>query len=82
MSIEIRTLWGVRKGFTAEYAELMVAWDEASVDNWEEGFEEACAKEIASWADDLQESRYITITVDREAIEAAFSEATVAGRVS
>lgn len=81
-TIEIRTLWGTRKGFGPEYAELMVAWDEYCIDANPEGFDADCEKAIASWGDDVEAARFITIRVDRDAIEGAFAETVVAGRVT
>jgi hypothetical protein len=75
----IETLWGVRKGESVP--ELMEAWDEYSVDENREGFNEACQNRIASWGDQLDIYRYIQIMVDMDKIEAAFEPVTVDGEI-
>lgn len=53
----LHTLWGTRKGEADP--ELMVAWDEYSVDGNRQGFAEDCERAIKSWGDDLATHRYI-----------------------
>lgn len=75
----IHTLWGLRKGkFTPE---LMVAWDEFSVDNYQEGFAEDCEKVIASWGSDLVEKRYIDIHVHDDLLMRTFNPVELKGEI-
>jgi hypothetical protein len=75
--MKVLTLWGVRRGFEAEMPELMEAWDEVSIDNWAEGWDEACDKARQSWGDDLVAWRVIELEVPSTAVLAAFAPATV-----
>lgn len=69
----VKTLWGVRKGFEADMPELMEAWDENSIDNWSEGWEEACETAIKSWGDDLVAWRIIELDLSSASLLAAFA---------
>jgi hypothetical protein len=60
----------------------MAAWDEFTIDSWREGWDEACQKAIASYGNNLDAYRYVTLTVDMDEIEAAFEPTTVAAKVS
>lgn len=77
--LSINTLWGWRKG--ADGPELMVAWDELSVDENLEGFNASCNDAIDSWGDDMQSHRYATITVPYDEIVALWEEEEVTGHV-
>lgn len=77
--ITIHTLWGLRKG--TDFPELMEAWDEFCVDeNWD-GWKEACDRSIASWGNDIVAHRFVNVTVDEAAINAAFETKSVPGEV-
>ncbi len=67
----IKTLWGWRK--SEDTPELMQAWDEYTVDNWPEGWTEACEKARASWGDDLYSHREIDLVVNLDSILQAFA---------
>lgn len=75
----VKTLWGLRRG--EDIPELMEAWDEFSVDYYQEGFSEACEKAIKSWGDDLVAHRYIDLTVDLDAITKHFLPALESAEV-
>ncbi len=75
----IETLWGVRKGESTP--ELMEAWDEYSIDQYREGWSEACQKAITSWGTDLDAYRYIQIVVNLNKIEQTFEASMVSGDV-
>lgn len=75
----VETMWGLRRG--EQVPELMVAWDEFSVDSYSDGWREACEKARESWGRDLLEFRYVKIDVDEDAIEKAFRPSTIQGDV-
>jgi len=79
--MDIYTLWGIRRGFENDAPELMVAWDEYGVENNNDGYEAAKAKEIALWGDELVASREIRVLVDINDIDAAFRISTIKGEV-
>lgn len=68
--MKIHTLWGWRKN--EDTPELMVAWDEISVDGWHEGFDEAIKHEIECWGSDLYAHRFIDLEVDLDEVAKAF----------
>lgn len=80
-NINIVSVWGERRGYEGETPELMVAWDENSVDENPVGFATACAKEAESWGEDLMQQRTIIIAVPADMIEAAFRGPVVQGVV-
>jgi hypothetical protein len=80
--VKILTLWGIRRGFEEDMPELMEAWDEHSIDNWVEGWEEACDKARASWGDDLVAWRILELDVTNESILAPFAPARIEARAS
>jgi len=69
----IYTLWIKRYYAMDDPPELLVAWDEYSVDENPIGFDSECDKALASVGSDLGERRYIKIQVSRPAIEASFA---------
>lgn len=75
----LHTLWGVRKGESTP--ELMVAWDEYSVDSYREGFDQDCERAIKSWGNDLQEKRYIDIEISEDSLMGKFNVAEMDGIV-
>ncbi|MBN9214718.1 MAG: hypothetical protein J0J04_07880 [Microbacterium sp.] len=80
-TVRIVTVWGERRGYVGEAPELMVAWDECSVDENPNGFEGACAEEAASWGDDLVQQRRIILEVPAHLIRGAFAAPVVAATV-
>jgi hypothetical protein len=78
-TIEIRTLWGWRHG--TDFPELMVAWDEFSVDENHDGFVKACEQAKREWGSDLREHRLIEIRVPEAAIVEAFRPPKVEGTI-
>lgn len=79
--MRIYSVWGVRKYFPNE-PELMLAWDEFSVDSNPEGYEAAVKQAIESWGDDLLAHRVIEIEVFDLAVLQAFKPAKIKGGVS
>lgn len=77
--ITVKTLWGWRK--SEDSPELMEAWDAFSVDGYQDGWEEACQKAIASWGDDLYAHRYIDIEVDADQVMQTFWPAKLEGEI-
>lgn len=75
--MKVMTMWGVRRGFEEDMPELMEAWDEYSIDNWVEGWEEACDKARTSWGDDLVAWRILELDVDNASVLAAFAPKTI-----
>ena len=75
----LHTLWGARHGESTP--ELMVAWDEYSVDLNREGFDEHCDRAIKTWGADLQEKRYINIAVNEDRVMDAFNEVNIEGHI-
>ena len=73
----IRTLWFWRKG--EPDPELLVAWDDYSVDENPEGFQTECAAAYERVRSDDAGAgpRAITLSVDATAIEKAFAAPTV-----
>lgn len=79
--MQLTTLWGERKGYEGETPELMVAWDENSIDQNGEGFEKECEQAIASWGNDLVQWRTIVVTIPEAPIFAAFDVTEIKGAV-
>jgi hypothetical protein len=79
--IEIHTLWGIRKGLGDEYPEMMLAWDEYSIESNPNQWETEKAQAIASWEDELEAHREIIIRIDMDAVSAAFRPAEQSGTV-
>lgn len=75
----IETLWIKRQ--YEDTPELLVAWDEFSVDENPEGFAEDCASALLKIGDDLAASRQIQISVLTTSIDAAFVPSVVTGVV-
>lgn len=75
----LHTLWGARKGESTP--ELMVAWDEYTVDSYREGFEADCNRAIQSWGSDLQEKRYIDIHINEGKLLDAFADVQMEGTI-
>ncbi len=80
MSLQIRCLFGLRK--EVEVPELMVAWDEHSIDANCAGFDEDVEKAKKSWGDELVESRLISIHINEDELVAMFEEQELNGKIS
>lgn len=70
----IETLWATRKSVDGGYhpPELLVAWDEFSVDANQEGWFEACTAALASLGGDLDQHRYVTLSLGDDVLEDTF----------
>lgn len=79
MKLNIKTLWGWRKG--VDGPELMLAWDEWAVDEHRQGWQEQCKREIEGMGADLLSHRYATIRVDYDLIEGLWADAEIDGEV-
>jgi hypothetical protein len=80
----VRMLWGQRVvTYDGEYApELLLAWDEYTLDdNWD-GWVEARDASIAELGSELAAHREIIVEVDDDAIDALFAVPTVTARMS
>ena len=77
--MKIHTLWGERKGFEGDAPELMVAWDECSIESNPDGFEDACREARTSWGSELVQERCIHIEVPESVIFDAFEPITTTG---
>jgi len=79
--VRIYALFIIRNGLD-EYPELAVAWDDASVDNWYEGWESAQQKALDSIGSDLQSSAVVYIDIpESKVIEALHPTVVVKGEV-
>lgn len=81
--MEIRTLWAKRRdSYPGEHApELLVAWDEFSIDDYREGWEDAKASELAAMEGDLVASAELVIDVPDDAVFALFESPKVSAEV-
>ena len=75
----IQSMWITRKG--SDLPEMLVAWDGHNCDEYPLGFEEDCAKTLASMGDDLDQVRYITLSVDSRTLYKAFEDVIVESTV-
>ena len=80
--MDIYTAWATRKDFESDAPELLIAWDEYTVDCNPGGFEEALEREVNAMGDELAELRRITIKVPQEALLAAFKQASIEAEVA
>jgi len=78
-TITIETLWVAR--VSESTPELAAARDEFTIDNWREGWDEACQKALASYGSDINAHRYITLLIDMDQIERAFEPPSVEAKV-
>lgn len=71
--MEIATLWIKRKSFSSDTTpELLVAWDEYSIEeNWQ-GWCDACDRELAAVGDDVEEFRFMSLHVDGAELQRMF----------
>jgi hypothetical protein len=81
--MKVRSLWITRKGAEGydEMPELLVAWDEISIDENPEGFEQSCKQALESVGSDVDEIRYLDIDVGHQ-VERTFERAVVTGEVT
>lgn len=73
-------LFGTRK-HSLDAPELMLAWDEYSMDENPEGFSQECKDARKSWGEDLEQWRTIEIEIDEERLRAHFETPTWNGDV-
>ena len=72
--MDIATLWIKRKGGEDSAPELIVAWDEYSIEeNWE-GWVAACKKELDAIGDDVAAKRFLNLKVNGGTIDDFFTE--------
>lgn len=79
--ITLHTVW-IKRAFNDDddLPELITAWDDLSVDENREGWEEHVKKELEKVGKDLKEVRHIRIEVPTEKIKEVFSS-VVPGKV-
>lgn len=77
----VKSLWITRKS-EPEYPELLEAWDEYSIDQNPEGFEEACDEAIKAVGTDVEAIRYIDMFVAHQDIDKAFAPPVVTTQIS
>lgn len=80
MRFQIKCLFGMRKGI--EVPELMVAWDEHSIDANPQGFYDDIEKSKKSWGDELVTSRLISVDINEDELVAMFEEKSISGKIS
>lgn len=75
----VRSLWITRKSIDAGFhpPELVEAWDEWSIDENPEGWQEACKRALDAVGSDLSAHRYIDIRVSGDALASTFEPAEV-----
>lgn len=78
MSRTIRSLWITRKSIDCGFhpAELLIAWDEWTVDENPEGWANACKEALEAVGDDLAAHRYIDLLLHDKGIDDAFEPAS------
>jgi len=79
----VRGLWVTRKSIDAGHhpPELLVAWDEWTIDENQEGWAAECQAALEAVGDDLAAYRYIDFRFDGEDVAAPFETATVGVKV-
>lgn len=70
--MEVQTLWITRKSEPDASPELLVAWDEYSIDQNYKGYQEDVDRALASVGQDVAEYRFITLIVSRKELDNAF----------
>jgi hypothetical protein len=78
--MRIHTVWATRT-YSPDEPELLVAWDEFSIDAHPEGFEEEVTRALGSLGSDLGVHRRIVISVPDRDITTAFLPDEVEGVV-
>lgn len=73
----IETLW-IKRKYGNTPPELVAAWDEFSIDENPQGWQDACTKALDSIGDDLAEHRYIQI---RANVSSVWAVPTVEGEI-
>lgn len=82
-ALDIYTVWATRnEGIESQVPELLVAWDEFSVDDNPDGFERIITAATDAMGKDLNEIRRITIRVPLDTIEAAFRSTVIHGEIA
>jgi hypothetical protein len=71
---DVVSLWATRKSIDAGMhpPELLVAWDEYTIDENFEGWHSACMAALSAMGGDLDQHRYITLRVPEDVLEEAF----------
>ena len=69
MSFHVSTLWITRQ--SEDTPELLVAWDNFTIDGNPGGFTEACKEALAAVGNDVRDTAYLTIIVPEDPIFAA-----------
>lgn len=82
MTRTVRTLWITRKSIDGGFhsPELLEAWDDWSIDEYPEGWQEACKKSLDSVGHDLASHRYIDIRINEDELDEAFHPVEIQGR--
>jgi hypothetical protein len=75
----IETFWGWRKG--EDSPELLVAWDEYTVDGYPEGYEAAVEEALKGAGDEMVEVRRIQLSVNYTQITSQFEVPTLHAKV-
>ncbi len=75
----IRSLWITRKSIDSGFhpPELVEAWDEWSIDENPDGWQEACKRALDAVGSDLSSHRYIDLRVSGDALDSAFQPVEV-----
>lgn len=75
--MDIASLWIKRKGYEDVAPELLVAWDEYSIEeNWD-GWASACHDALKACGDEVLDKRFINLSVQQSQIEAIFMRGTI-----
>lgn len=75
----IETFWGWRKG--EDSPELLVAWDEFTVDGYPDGYEKAVKESLEGAGDEMIEVRRISLSVKEGLITSQFTVPTIPAEV-
>lgn len=65
----IHCLFGIRKGASDCFPELLVAWDEYQVENNVDGWDEECQKALKTVGDEVERFTYIDFDVKDAQLE-------------
>lgn len=58
----------ITRSYEPDNPELLVAWDEYSIDNNLKGFDEECDKALKAVGNDILNKAYVTVKVDEDSI--------------
>lgn len=81
--ISVRTIWVTRRSEPGSTPELICAWDERSIEENYDGFQEAVTRAIGRIGDDLLDVRTVDLMVSERTVWGAFEPAreTVRGAI-